>query len=188
MAAAGARSPTRALMLRGSHAADSTSSSRTYCVVCRPPPSYRRAVRVTFRKLIEKRVTTWDAVRGKRTHVPGTTMALGRGDVPHDLVQMIVEGALGITDGFWGSIAAGATFNSTGRKRTRPGRAVIAANRDSIRATEHIVGEHHRRWRAGEPTPAARHFDDVASRWADLDDGEGLIVDWPTLRLGREPL
>ena len=140
-------------------------------------------MQVTFRKLIEKRVSTWIAVRGKRTRVPGSTMALGRGELPHDLVQMIVEGTVGIADGFWGSIAAGATFKSTGRKRTRPGRAVIAANREAIVAAEQIVGEHHRRWKAGEPTPTAPHFDAINKRWASLGDGEALTVAWPSLRL-----
>lgn len=141
------------------------------------------AVQVTFRKLIERRVSTWIALRGKRTRVPGSTMALGRGDLPHDLVQMIVEGTMGMADGFWGSIAAGATFKSTGRKRTRPGRAVIAMNREGIDAAELSVGEHHRRWKAGEPTPTAAHFDQIAERWASLRDGETLTVAWPCLRL-----
>ena len=74
------------------------------------------AMRVTFHKLTEERLTTWEAVRGERTLVPGTSMALGRGGLPHDLVQMIVEGSVGIEHGFWGSVAAGATFESTGRK------------------------------------------------------------------------
>jgi len=60
-------------------------------------------VLVTFRKLVEERVTTWDAVRGERTRIPGTTMALGRGGLPHDLAQMIVEASVGIDRGFWGT-------------------------------------------------------------------------------------
>ena len=66
-------------------------------------------------------------------------MALGRGGLPHDLIQMIVEGSVGIERGFWGSVAAGATFKSTGRKRTKPGRAVIVSNRDAVAQAEQIV-------------------------------------------------
>ena len=144
---------------------------------------YRVGVQVTFCKLVEARVTTWEAVRGKRTHIPGTTMALGRGGLPHDLIQLIVEGSLGIEQGFWGSVAAGATFKSTGRKRTRPGRAVIAANRAVIAEAEGIVGEHLARWEQGFPTPAARHFDEVSRHWDSLADGGRVTIEWPSLRV-----
>jgi hypothetical protein len=140
-------------------------------------------VRVTFRKLIEERVTTWDAVRGSRTRIPGTTMALGRGGLPHDLVQMIVEASVGIDRGFWGSVAAGATFKSTGRKRTRPGRAVIVANCQVIAAAERVVAEHLYRWEHAIPTPAAGHFEELSRCWDALDDGGRLTVEWPSLRV-----
>jgi hypothetical protein len=140
-------------------------------------------VRVTFKKLIEDRVTTWEAVRGRRTRVPGTTMALGRGGLPHDLVQMIVEAVFGIENGFWGSVAAGATFKSTGRKRNRPGRAVIAANRQGIAAAEHVVGEHYARWQAGAATPTTSAFDVISDLWLGLGDGDELTLDWPSLSL-----
>jgi hypothetical protein len=117
-------------------------------------------------------------------------MALGRGGLPHDLVQMIVEASVGIDRGFWGSVAAGATFRSTGRKRTRPGRAVIAANRQEIAAAEGVVAEHHFRWQHGMPTPAAVHFDVLSRHWDSLEDGGQLTVEWPTLyvlSLPRKP-
>ena len=110
-------------------------------------------------------------------------MALGRGELPHDLVQMIVEAAVGIEQGFWGSVASGATFKSTGRKRTRPGRAVIAANRKAIGAAEAVVGDHFVRWQQGEPTPTAPHFDHIARLWAGLGDGGELTLEWPSLRV-----
>ena len=138
---------------------------------------------VTFRKLIEKRVTTWEAVRGSRIHVPGTTMALGRGGLPHDLVQMIVEASVGIDRGFWGSVAAGATFKSTGRERTKPGRAVIVANRRPIAEAEGVVAEHLFRWEHGLPTPAAAHFDELSRGWDGLNDGGQVTVEWPTLKV-----
>ena len=149
----------------------------------RPGRHIVRDVRVTFRKLVEKRVSTWEATRGARTRVPGTAMALGRGGLPHDLVQMVVEGTLQIDDGFWGSVAAGATFRSTGRKRTRPGRAVIAANRQGIAAAEAVVARHYASWQKGEPTPTTTLFDEVARLWAELGDGGELTMEWPRVRV-----
>src|SRR5687768_15588590 len=137
-------------------------------------------MQVTFRKLVEKRLTTWDAVRGKRTRVPGTSMALGRGDLPHDLAQLAVEASMGIEHGFWGSVARGATFRSLGRKRTRPGREVIATHRHEINLAERIVGEHVGRWKRGEPTAAAAALDDLDRRWRQLADGEPLVIEWPS--------
>jgi hypothetical protein len=116
-------------------------------------------MQVTFRKLVEQRCSTWEAVRAKRIRVPGTSMALGRGDLPHDLTQMIVEATLGVGDGFWGCIAQGATFRSTGRRRTRPGRAVIAAHRRGLLGAEQIVGAHVRAWKSVQPTPARDALD-----------------------------
>jgi len=160
--------------------------SRRLAVILMPRRSRRdtvRPVEVTFTKLVEKRAATWEAVRAKRTRVPGTAMALGRGDLPHDLVQIIVEATLGLEKGFWGSVASGATFKSTGRKRTRPGRAVIAANRAAIAEAEGIVGEHHGRWRTGAPTPTAARFDELSRLWDGLGDGGQLRVEWPSLRV-----
>ena len=138
---------------------------------------------VTFRKLVEQRVVTWDAVRRGRVRVPGTTMALGRGDMPpHDLVQFVLEGALGIDRGFWGSVAAGATFKSTGRRRTKPGRAVIVAHKAARVEAEGVVNDHHARWLRGEPTPVAAALDDARRRWAALEDGGTLTMEWPPSR------
>jgi hypothetical protein len=138
-------------------------------------------VQVTFYKLTERRVSSWEAVRGKRTRVPGSTMALGRGGMPHDLLQLVVEATLGLDHGFWGCIADGATFRSTGRKRTRPGRAVIAAHRKELDEAEHIAGDHVARWEAAKPTPCAAALDEFDRRWRALGDGEGLTIEWPSL-------
>ena len=146
-----------------------------------------RPVQVTFRKLVEKRVTTWDAVRGKRTRVPGSTMALGRGEMPHDLIQMIVEGVAGLDRGFWGSVAAGATFHSMPVKRTASGRAVIAHNRLELDEAEKVVGEHYRRWKQGLPTPAAPYLDDIGRTWDALADAGQLVIEWPSLRVALSP-
>jgi hypothetical protein len=140
-------------------------------------------MKVAFRKLLEQGLTTWEAVRDARTRVPGTTMALGRGGMPHDLVQLVVEGAVGIERGFWGSVAAGATFRSTGRKRTVPGRAVISANRQHLAQAEVTVADHLARWERGDPTPAAAHLKDIERRWTELGDDQNLVIEWPSLRV-----
>ena len=75
---------------------------------------------VTFRKGKQGRTCGWVALRPPRTTVPGTTMAAG-GDVPHDLATFVIEQALGIEHGFWGCVAAGATFRTLGRRRTPRG-------------------------------------------------------------------
>jgi hypothetical protein len=138
-------------------------------------------VQVTFRKLVEQRCSYWVAVRGKRTVIPGTAMALGRGDMPHDLTQRVVEAAVGLKFGFWGCVAAGATFKSTGRKRTKPGRAIIAQHQDELRQTEIITGQHVAQWRAGQDTAVARELSRMARLWDSLDEHDELVVDWPSL-------
>lgn len=141
-------------------------------------------MQVVFRKLVEQRCSYWVAVRGKSTVVPGTAMALGRGDMPHDLTQLVVEAAVGLRFGFWGCVAAGATFKSTGRKRTKPGRAIIAQHRDDLRRTEVITGQHVELWKAGQDTPVARELSRMAALWDSLQEPDELVVDWPTLRAG----
>lgn len=152
-------------------------------------------MQVTFYKLTEQRVSYWEAVRPKRVRVPGSPMAIGRGGPPHDLLQLVVEAALGIERGFWGSVASGATFRSTGRKRTPQGKAVIAANRDALDEAERVANETVRRWEAGEPTPASAVLDEWNDRWQALSAGQGLVVEWPTLAFlgtvdtgGRNPI
>ena len=150
----------------------------------RPQVGLRTVVgmQVTFWKLTEQRITWWEAVRARGQRVPGSAMALGRGDLPHDLSQMVVEATLGLDKGFWGSVASGATFRSTGRKRTQPGRAVIASNKESLDAAEAEANAHVARWHRGEPTECGAALDEMDARWRALVDGHGLVVEWPSLR------
>jgi len=145
-------------------------------------------MRVTFWKRVEHRLSTWTAVRGKRTVIPGATMALGRGDLPHDLVHLIVEASTGLDHGFWGCLAAGATFKSLGRKPTRPGREIIQRHRDELRASEVLVFEHVRRWQQGQSTPAASALTRLDARWRALPDNGHLSLRWPTLELLEDPI
>jgi len=144
-----------------------------------------RAMEVTFRKDLRHRTSSWEAVRPKGIRIPGKAWGLGRGGMPHDLVQLIVECAIGERRGFWGSIAAGASFRSTDRRRTNPGRQVIAANKATIDQVEGAFHMHFDRWVKGEPTPAAPHLDEIGPLWDGLGDGGSITIEWPTLRVLR---
>src|SRR4051794_35978222 len=110
-------------------------------------------MQVTFTRHDAKgrRACSWHATRAKRVRVPGPYMAAGAG-LPHDLAQYVVEAAVGFDNGFWGLVARGATFRSTGRKRTKPGRAIIAANRDALDESEQVAAVHLEAWRRGDVT------------------------------------
>lgn len=67
--------------------------------------------------------------------------------IPHDLAHYVIERALGLHDGFWGRVAAGALFGGmsvvNGRQKPHAGersRALIAANPYAIGFAEVIVG------------------------------------------------
>ena len=136
-------------------------------------------MQVTFFKPSEKhRLCAWTAVRGRRTVVPGTVMAAGTG-LPHDLAQYVVEATFGVATGFWGLVARGATFKSTGRRVTKPGRAVIVAHRASLDAAERLAGDHVARWQEGRPTEAAAPLSAALDAWQRLQLGDGLAFHWP---------
>jgi hypothetical protein len=105
-------------------------------------------------------------------------MAAG-GDLPHDLYTFVIEDALGIEYGFWGCIAAGATFKTLGRKRTPQGKAVITRHLHDLDDAETRVNEIYFAWRAGQPTPLDIELDSMLSRWRALADGEELVLAWP---------
>jgi hypothetical protein len=137
------------------------------------------AVQVDFFRDDEARVSNWEAVRGKRTRIPGSTMALGRGVISHDLAQYIIEAATGYQHGFWGLLAQGATFKSTGRRRTKPGRAVIASHRQELVEAEQLAGAHMAAWGAGERTPVTDALSRAAGQFSRLQPGERLRFQWP---------
>lgn len=139
-------------------------------------------MRVSFFKLVEKRASYWEAQCGQST-IPGTSMALGRGDMPHDLIQFVAEATAGMSDGFWGSVADGATFKSIGRKRTRAGQAVIAKNRDGLARSEGLAGRCHAEWLAGVDSPTSRALTMADQAWRALGDGDSFTLSWPDLRL-----
>src|SRR5688500_15667644 len=106
-------------------------------------------------------------------------MAAG-GDVPHDLATFVIEAELGISHGFWGCVAAGATFKSLGRRRTEPGRAVIRRHAAELDEAEALVNEVYFAWRRGEATPAGPALDAALAAWSRLPEGGSLTFDWPT--------
>lgn len=134
-----------------------------------------RVMTVTFRK--QGRGCSWTALRPPRSIVPGPTMAAG-GDLPHDLYTFVIEQALAIERGFWGCVAAGATFRSLGRKRTPQGSAVIAHHRDELEAAEARVNEVYFAWRAGAATELDQDLDAMLARWRALAEGDELVLEW----------
>ncbi|HLN17192.1 MAG TPA: hypothetical protein VK277_10645 [Acidimicrobiales bacterium] len=134
-----------------------------------------------FYKVEEKgrRSCHWDAVRGKRSRVPGTFMAAGTG-LPHDLSQYVVEAATGYERGFWGLLDRGATFRSTGRKVTRPGRAIVAAHRRELDLAEGLAAHHTGRWQAGALDPVTAALTRALEQWRVLTPGEAIVFTWPS--------
>jgi hypothetical protein len=137
-------------------------------------------VRVTFRKN-ELGQCDWEAVRARRTRVPGCCMG-GRvraDTLPHDLAGFVIEGGLGLRHGFWGLIAEGATFNSMRKRRTREGRAVIAAHRAELDAAEARVHAEEHLLEHGGDSPLRPEWDAMVARWAALPVGGTLELEWP---------
>jgi hypothetical protein len=124
-------------------------------------------------------VVGWEATRNKRTRVPGTTMVAGK-SIPHDLAQYVIEASAGYHNGFWDLVARGATFKSTGRRRTKPGRAVIAAHRDELAGAEKLAGLHMAMWRSRRPSPVTENLDKALAQWNQLLPGQRLVFTWPS--------
>lgn len=135
-----------------------------------------RVMTVTFRR--RGRGCSWTALRPPRSVVPGPTMAAG-GDLPHDLYTFVIEDALGLEFGFWGCVAAGATFTTLGRKQTPQGKAVIARHVEDLDEAEARVNEVYFAWRRGEPTALDNELDEMLARWRALGDDDELVLDWP---------
>jgi hypothetical protein len=114
-------------------------------------------------------------------------MGVGNG-LPHDLAQYVIEAATGTDNGFWGCVAKGATFRSTSRRRTRPGRAVIAEHRRELDAAEELAGRHLSAWGSGKQTPVTEALDTAMAQWRQLRADERLVFVWPQCRGEIRPL
>jgi hypothetical protein len=86
---------------------------------------------------------------------------------------------LGLRHGFWGLIAEGATFNSMRKRRTREGRAVIAAHRAELDAAEARVHAEEHLLEHGGASPLRPVWDAMVARWAALPVGGTLELEWP---------
>ncbi len=137
---------------------------------------------VKFTKVDRGRCCSWEAIRSKRRRTPGH-MGVGHDQLPHDVVQFVVESQLGLDRGFWGLVEMGATFKSLGRKRTKPGRAVIRENVKTLDEAERLAGDHWRAWRDGEKTPLGPTLDSLLAAWRALPDGGSLSLEWPSGRM-----
>jgi hypothetical protein len=138
-------------------------------------------MRVEFFKVDShgRQLSAWEATRGKRTRVSGTVMAAGKG-VPHDLAQYVIEAATGYRNGFWALVSNGATFKSTGRRRTGPGRAVIVDHRAELVGAEILAGLHLARWRGSDRSPVSGALNRALDQCKGLSAGEHLAFDWPS--------
>ncbi len=146
-------------------------------------PAATPTLTVTFHKVDGRSPHAWwEAVRTTRGRVTGGYMPIGRGRIPHDLGHLVTESQLGITDGFWGLLARGATFDhGTQQRRTKPGRQLIRDHRAALVAAEELGNRHHFAWARGRPTPIGPTFDRLAARWEALPDGGTLTIRWPSL-------
>jgi hypothetical protein len=100
--------------------------------------------------------------------------------IPHDLAQYVIEAASGYRNGFWDLVAQGATFKSTGRRRTKPGRAVIADHRADLRGSEQLAGLHMSLWKARQTSPVTAALDQAYAQWQALGFDDRLVFLWPS--------
>ena len=139
-------------------------------------------MRVVFEKR-KRELCWWTAYPPKRRPVSaigGTGHARIR--IPHDLAQFVVERELGYRHGFWGCVADGASFRSLvqgGRKRTQPGKAIIANHVAEIDAAEHAFHHHIGLWLRREDTPALRALDEAFEAWTLLSEHGSFDLDFP---------
>jgi hypothetical protein len=114
-------------------------------------------------------------------------MAAG-GDLPHDLYTFVIEDALDLEFGFWGCVAAGATFRTLGRKPTPHGKALISRHREDLDDAEARVNEIYFAWREGVPTALDDELDSALAGWRGLPDGGELVVEWRRQRSRRRSI
>jgi len=160
--------------------AETGGSTTRRRVIGRPSePPILSAMRVEFLKSERngRYGCRWTAIRGKRTVVPGTSMAAGK-SIPHDLAQYVIEAATTYSYGFWGLIAEGATFKSTGRRVTKPGRGVIADHRTELLHSEKLAGLYLSLWVARQDGPVTDALDAAWTQWKDLALEKPLVFHW----------
>lgn len=128
-------------------------------------------------------VTAWT-----RERRPFPVSGMVATDLPHDLSTFVVERELGLAGGFVNLVAHGATFRSSGRRHTRPGRDVIVANRAALDEAEATVHRYEDAWRRGDDGLVSRALSRARQQWADVGDGESLELTWARLPLPTRPV
>jgi hypothetical protein len=106
-------------------------------------------------------------------------MAASKG-IPHDLVQYVIEAATGYWNGFWDLVSQGATFRSTGRRRTKPGREVIAKHRAELAGAEKLAGTLLAHWRTGDVSTGSQALSGRSTSGASCRPAERLVYTWPS--------
>jgi len=128
-------------------------------------------------------VTAWAR---DRKPFPVSHMA-GASRIPHDLATFVIEQNLSIAGGFFNLVAHGAVFRSSGRRITRPGRALIVANRAALEDAERHVNEVQSLWGRHQPTPAGPALTEADERWRALDPEGCFECAWHRLSLPARP-
>jgi hypothetical protein len=162
------------------------------------------AVRMTFQRMADRRPVETLVERDD-----GVVFAMrgagGGADLPHDLVHVVVEKALPLTDGIWGCVADGVVWGSmrhvSGRRPPHAAERsdrLKAERRDAVMRAEHladVVG----RLARGEQVPvgaatgvpreridaAVAAVQDASRRWRGLAVGEEWVVEWSASPRGR---
>ena len=133
----------------------------------------------------------------------------GGAELPHDLVHLLVEQHLGVTEGIFGCIADGVVWGSmrhvSGRRPPHWAERSARLTRERaepLRSAEylaHVVGRLARGEpilpgdpaRSGQPLPrlreAAAELAAAAERWAALRPGERWTLSWPAAGGGSSP-
>ena len=134
-------------------------------------------------------------VTGRKGHDVRLPAAPVRGGLPHDLVHAAVEESLRITDGFWGAVAAGATYDGfeplEPRRHRGSGAKVLRRRGDRVMAGELKVNYAYRLWRGlprtgTGPSPLSPEeilttnaaIDAVETRWRNTPKGSALEWTW----------
>jgi hypothetical protein len=135
-------------------------------------------VQVTFtKKAHTKDFPPWVARIGKST-VVGSHLGCEPDRLGHDLVTFVVERELGIDDGFFGTVAAGGTFRSMGKRRHAAGKQVIAHNRPGLTRAEGVVHRAWDDWLDGRDAPCNAALDAALAEWSSVLPGGSLTLDW----------
>jgi hypothetical protein len=179
-----------------------------------PQWRYSRSVDVTFTKVSGPRYLL--TVRRRVGPVLAPAYGPGYDQyLPHDLVHFVVEAEAGLRGGVFGRVASGKPgsfwpVDPTERRRVlRRRRIVTPAEHADMAASEQLASlcaplwelRHGRRTRPpewfgrltesqfGQPLiqRILDRLDDLASRWHDLAEGEGMTLTWPLPEGQRHP-